>query len=488
MSIDEAEASNLRELADEVMGPDNFIAQIVWSGGRKNDSKYISVSHEYVLCYAKSVDYLVEHGIKWRKRKQGLNEIYDKYEQLRSEFGSDDSAVQRALKEWYKGLPEGSPSKAHKHYSAVDSRGIYFPDNISWPGGGGPRYEVLHPTTGKPVAIPSRGWLFGTPERMKEIIDMDLVEFGEDETKVPCYKRYLKDTEYEVPYSVLYKDGRAASKRLARLMGGKVFDNPKDEEIIAELISYVDKPDSIVMDFFSGSATTAQAVMMRNVGDNGSRRYILVQLPENLDSNLSKATKQSTKKVIQGAIDLCDELDEPHTICSIAEERICRAGDQLKAEVEQENGQMKLDEQPKQLPDIGFRVFELDTSGIDRPKPGELRLDVVNPDRSDLDIVFEMMLKWGLDLSLPVEQSEAAGYPIWSVACDELICCLAPGLTQEALEAIAALEPRRVFILDRVLNDALKLNAIQIFKHALEPKGLTGDGEGSAVEIELRTV
>ena len=140
---------------------------------------------------------------------------------------------------------------------------------------------------------------------------------------------------------------------------------------------------------------------------------------------------------------------------------------------------MKIDEEPKRLPDIGFRVFKLDDSGIEKPEPGQLVLDVVKPDRSELDIVFEMMLKWGLELTLPVEKSEAAGYPVWSVACDELVCCMSRGLTIEALEAIADMEPRRVLILDSILDDTLKLNAVRIFKHA---------GERMGCEIELRTV
>lgn len=167
------------------------------------------------------------------------------------------------------------------------------------------------------------------------------------------------------------------------------------------------------------------------------------------------------------------------TLCDIGEERIRRAGDKIKTELEETNRQLKLDEEPKRLPDIGFRVFALDESGIKRPEPGQLVLDVVKPDRTELDIVFEMMLKWGLELTLPVEKSDAAGYPIWSVACDELVCCMSRGLTIEALEAIADMEPRRVLILDSILNDTLKLNAVQIFKHA---------GERMGCEIELRTV
>ena len=481
ISIDDVEDANLREIADEVMGPDNFVAQLIWSGGRKNDSKYISVSHEYILCYAKSIQFFVDHGIKWRKKKQGIEKIYAEHERLLQQYGSDYSKIQVALRQWYKNLPDDDPAKAHAHYSSVDERGIYFPDNISWPGGGGPKYEVLHPVTGKPVAIPSRGWLFGTPERMQEIIDEGLVEFGEDETKVPCYKRYLKDTETEAPYSVIYKDGRAASKRLATLMGAKVFDNPKDEEIIAELFSYVDNNSSLILDFFSGSGTAAHAAFIRNMYDDGSRRFILVQLPEDLDARLKSASKQSSKQVINNAIALCDRLNSPHVLTTIAEERIRRAGNKIAEEVAEANKQPKLGEEPKKLPDIGFRVFKLDESGIEQSPNGQLTINLRKEGRSDLDIIFEVMLKWGYELTYPIKKVEFAGYECYSVAEGDLICCMQPGLTVDALEAIAAEQPRRVFIMDSVFegNDSLKLDALAIFKHAEEQ---------TQQKIELRTV
>ncbi len=217
----------------------------------------------------------------------------------------------------------------------------------------------------------------------------------------------------------------------------------------------------IVLDFFSGSASTAHAMFLQELGKDDRYQFILVQLPEPCDP------KRDAYK------------DGYETLCDIGEGRIRRAGDKIKTELEESNRQLKLGEGPKQLPDIGFRVFELDESGIEKPEPGQLLFDVVKPDRSDMDIVFEMMLKWGLELTLPVEKSEAAGYPIWSVACDELVCCMSRGLTIEALEAIADMEPRRVLILDSVLDDTLKLNAVQIFKHA---------GERMGCEIELRTV
>lgn len=178
------------------------------------------------------------------------------------------------------------------------------------------------------------------------------------------------------------------------------------------------------------------------------------------------------------------QLPEPTSgkysnICEAAEERIRRAGDKIAKEVEESNRQFKLGEEPKKLPDIGFRVFELDESGIQKPEDGQLLIDRVKPGRSDLDIIFEMMLKWGLELTYPVEQEEINGYPVYSVACDELICCMKPGLTVEILEAIAERLPRRVFLLDSVIDDSIKLNALQIFKRV---------EEHTQQKIDLRTV
>ena len=201
--------------------------------------------------------------------------------------------------------------------------------------------------------------------------------------------------------------------------------------------------------------------MRANHEDGGNRHFIMVQLPERCDSS-SNAFKAGYE-----------------TICEIGKERIRRAGAKIAAEVEEANRQLHLGEEPKPVPDIGFRVLKLDESGIERPKPGELLLDVVKPDRSDEDIIFEMMLKWGLELTLPIEKVDAAGYPCYSVAYGELICCLADGLNMQVLDAIADMEPRRVLMLDRILDDTTKLNAVQAFKRVEEKTG---------IEVELRTV
>lgn len=204
----------------------------------------------------------------------------------------------------------------------------------------------------------------------------------------------------------------------------------------------------------------------------------MIQLPENLEDNFRTA-KGANKKITKNAIGYLKDRGLKPSLTNLAEERLRLMGNVAKSEFDAANVQPRLCVESKQLTDIGFRVFTLDDSGIEKPEPGQLVLDVVKPDRSELDIVFEMMLKWGLELTLPVEQSDAAGYPIWSVACDELVCCMSRGLTIEALEAIADMEPRRVLILDSILDDTLKLNAVQIFKHT---------GERMGCEIELRTV
>ena len=486
ISIDENEADSLKKIADEIFGHDNFIAQIVWAGGRKNDSKYISLSHEYILCYAKSVQYLKENKIIWRERKNGLKEIYDEYNSLSAKYGDKYDRIEKEMKSWYKKLDDSDPAKRQSHYSSADKNGLYYADNISWPGGGGPRYEVLHPITKKPVTVPSRGWLFSTPERMKEVIAEGLVEFGQDETKVPCFKRYLSKTEFEVPYSVIYKDGRAASKRLKDLLGEKVFDNPKDEEIIARILSWVGtEKDSIIMDFFSGSGTTAHATFLQNMIDGGNRRFILVQIQEDLDDSLKRVTKKSAQAVIKNAINLCDQIHCDQSICTIAEERIRRAGEKIKSEIETENAQLTLDGTPKKMPDIGFRVLRVDDSNYEdrRKNVGsysqadlDFDVDIRKSDRSDLDLLFEALPKFQLPYDVRVNTSsggEFDGHTVYSVDDGRLLACFEADIPESLIRAMAAFSPRPSYALvsERSLPDsAARTNFVEIFEQSADSK------------------
>ena len=267
MSIDDGEINNLKGICNELFGEENFVAQLIWAAGRKNDSKHISISHEYILCYVKNKALITENKIIWRQKKNGLNEIYAQYEKLKKEHGEDYDLITVGLKSWYKDLADNHPSKAHKHYNQADKNGVYFAADISWPGGGGPKYPVIHPITKLPVKLPSRGWITPDPEKMAEWIANGFVHFGVDESSVPCLKKYLKDSEEQTPYSVFYQDGRASTKRLRALMGGDYFDHPKDEVVLKELIDFSADKEAIVLDFFAGSATTAHAVMDLNKED-----------------------------------------------------------------------------------------------------------------------------------------------------------------------------------------------------------------------------
>lgn len=475
-SIDENERTNLQSLLNEVFGEQNFAGEIVWKNSSKNDQAYISMQHEYMLVYVK--DKGANPG-NWTERKEGLEEIYAAFDGFHAKYGNDWKAIHRAALDWYKQFPPSSPVYGSKHYSWMDERGVYFPDNISGPNDGQYVYDVIHPITGKKCKQPGRGW-FCPQNEMERRIQEGLIHFGDDETTVPNLKTYLKNTERQSLTSLIYRDGRVASKKLAKLFGGeKVFSNPKDDEVLQRLMSAFELASGdIVLDFFSGSGTIGEAVARYNVTQGKNVHWLLVQLPENLEDNCRTA-KGANKKITKNAIDYLKNRGLKPVLTDLAEERLRLMGNEVKSESADVSRQLMFDEEPKQLPDIGFRVFTLDDSGIERPKPGQLMLEVVKPDRTELDIVFEMMLKWGLELTLPVEKSEAAGYPVWSVACDELVCCMSRGLTIEALEAIADMEPRRVLILDSILDDTLKLNAVQIFKHA---------GERMGCEIELRTV
>ncbi|MEA4942581.1 MAG: site-specific DNA-methyltransferase, partial [Oscillibacter sp.] len=405
ISIDDNEQGNLKKVCDEIFGETNFITSFIWAAGRKNDSKFASISHEYMLCYVKSLENLKANGVVWLEKKQGLDDIYTEFESLKSKYGSDYSKIQNDLRGWFKSLPDNHPAKNHSHYSCVDEKGIYFAADISWPGGGGPKYEVLHPITKKPVKIPNRGWVYPTPERMQEIIDSGKVHFGQDETSVPCIKSYLTEKEYAAPYSVFYKDGRASTKRLRGLMEADVFQNPKDEEVVQSLIEFTLTKDSIVLDFFSGSATTAHAVFLQNAKDEGNRRFILVQLPEATDEK-DNAYKAGYKN-----------------ICEIGKERIRRAGEKIKAEVEEQNAQLKIGEEPKKAPDIGFKDFKLDTSNLKKWQPDYDEFEQSLWDsvgnyvdgRSELDVVYEIMLKMGLDLTWPLETHTYGGKNVYTI-------------------------------------------------------------------------
>lgn len=448
VSCDEGEHPRLRLLMDEVFGQSNFVADMVWAAGRKNDSRLVSVSHEYIVCYARDVEYLRTKQVTWRQRKKGLDEIYAHYERLKRQHGKDYKAMIEGLRQWYRSLPDGNPSKDHKHYNNIDERGVYFAADISWPGGGGPKYEVLHPITKKPVKVPSRGWMTSDPKRMQEWINDDRVHFGGDENSVPCIKSYLKDKEQQTPYSVFYQDGRAASKRLRALMDGDLFDFPKDELVLQEIVEMLTESDDIVVDFFAGSSTTAHSVMLQNATDGGNRRFVMVQLDEK--TNEGSAAYQAGFK----------------TIPEVSRERIRRAGKSVLAEASNEKWEK----------DIGFRTLKIDTSNVadvyyapDALDKSNLDMfvDNIKPDRTPEDLLFQVMLDWGVDLALPIKKKAIQGKEVLFVDDNALAACFDAhgGIDEAFVKELATHQPLRVVFRDAGFKDsAVKINVEQIFK------------------------
>ena len=451
ISIDDAEIYNLKKICDEVFGEENYVATLVYDKNRKNDAKYFSVGHEYMLVYFKSAATIYENGTIFRATKEGIDEVKTEFERLRKLHGNDWAKVNEGLKALYASWPVDDERKSLARFTRVDEKGPYRDDgNISWPGGGGPSYDVIHPVTGKPCKVPSRGWVYPNPKRMQEEIERGRVVFGKDETTTPKIRTNLFEQDKEVMRSVCFSYAQTATQEFNKLFDNvRIFENPKNPNDIKKLVEYVtaQNDNDIILDFFSGSATTAHAVMRLNAEDGGNRRFILVQLPE-----------------------VCDEKSEAAkagyaNICEIGKERIRRAGASIGAG------------------DTGFRVFKLDSSNLKTwdaapidPQAedviGELanRMNAmihrVKPDRSDLDMVFEVMLKLGVPLDFPVTEVSVNGKTAYSVGEDcLLLVCLAPDIQPGDVEQMAEYAPAKAVISrDSFADDTAMANAWYILR------------------------
>ncbi len=418
ISIDDIEVHHLRMILDTILGPENFEATIIWEGGRKNDARRVSAGHDYVLVYARNSSVLQELDVRWRERKAGLEDVYKKADELRKQYGLDYEAASKALQAWYKNLPEGSAAKEHTHYKMIDSDGVWYGDNISSPN---PRANLTFDWKG--YAPPANGWRYNR-EAMERLDREGLLIYPVSKSQRIQYKRYLHHTETWAPASVFYKDRRAASKSLTSLMNEEVFDFPKDVDVIARLINTMASPNDLVLDFFAGSGTTGHAVMTQNAKDGGNRRFIIVQLPEPLDP----ANKD--QKV---AAEYCDKLCKSRTIAELTKERLRRASMKIK------------DGNPLFAGDLGFRVFKLDSSNIrtwdpDRDNLEQTLLDNlehIKPGRNESDILYELLLKLGLDLCVPIETSSIAGKSVQAIGSGVLLTCLAESITREEVESLA---------------------------------------------------
>lgn len=454
ISIDDNEVENLRKICDEIFGDDNLVANLIWEQGRKSMAAQVAVNHEYCLIYCKNKRYNIDYdnvtpNKNWRTLKKGLDKIYAEAERLSNLYGADIEKIEKGLAAFYKSLPDSDPAKTQSHYKRFDPcLGIYYQGDISQGTGKGGRFPIIHPKTGLPCKCPSGGWRFAE-SKLPELLRENRIAFGADETTVPCLKRFLKETEYEVFASVFYKDGRGASKRLDSLMSAKLFDYPKDEDVIKNFISLVtsyEYSNDIILDFFSGSATTAHALMQLNAEDGGNRKFIMVQLPEETEAS-SEAYKAGYKN-----------------ICEIGKERIRRAGKKIK-----EEGGLQA-----QNLDIGFRVFKCEDSFMNDVyfSPAELKqedlfsqVENIKDGTSDLSMLFGCMLDWGVQLSLPLSDFTVSGKRVYNVNDGDLVACFAEDVNEDVISAIAELSPLRVVFRDSCFKEAaFKMNLFELFK------------------------
>lgn len=417
ISIDDNEVENLRKICDEVFGEGNFIAQLVWERAYspKNDAKFVSNSHDYVLMVAKNSDEFVIGRL-------------DRTEEANARYSNPDN----------------------------DPRGIWKPSDMSVKTYNAEcDYSITTPS-GRVVEPPAgRCWRLSKKAFFERLQD-NRIWFGSDGNSVPSIKRFLTELKHEgmAPTSILfYKEvghSQEGAKEVVALFGDKgVFDGPKPVRLIERLITLANlKEDSIVLDFFSGSATTAHALMQVNAKKNKSCKYILVQLPE----LVSETKKDLGYK----------------NICEIGEERIRRAGKKIKEESPLTTADL----------DTGFRVFRLDEGNYEDVKrsPKEFKQDQldlflnnIKTDRNDLDLLFGCMLDWGVQLSLPMTQEVVDGKTIYTVNDGDLVACFAENVSEDVVKAMAEKMPLRVIFRDSCFaQDADKINIYETFKQKLD--------------------
>ncbi len=502
ISIDDHEVKNLRELCDEVFGEENFVAQLIWEGANKNDARQIGIAHEYVIVYSRS---RIDLPVGWRIAKEGTEPVFKEVERLKKKHGKDFKAASEELASWFRSM-KATTSFSLRRFRNIDERGAYKEDDPTAPGGR--HFNLMNPRTGELIPLrKNRGWGFDQ-ETFNRLVEEGRITFVTPTSVM--VRRYLHETDSVTPPSVFYQPARSASERLGKLLGQNIFDYPKDEFIIAKFLEMStgasSQPD-IILDFFSGSCTTAHAVLELNKQDGGNRKFIMVQLPEPCDEK-SEAYKAGYK-----------------TIADIGKERIRRVI-KKRSEDEPRIDTNKHESKQEQLfsdPEIsvhscpfvvqsppGFRVFKLALSNFrlwDGSQPGEdpekiakqleLHEQHIDPNATPEDLLYELLLKAGFPLTTKVEplylfdgklqneepridtnQHESKDKNIgvhscslvvpsvFSIAEGALLICLQDEITKELIKAMADADPLQVICLDSGFknNDQLKANAVQTFK------------------------
>lgn len=432
ISIDDNEIDNLTRCCSEIYGESNLVATfVVASNSAKNNSKFVSVTHEYLLCVAKNKE---ATPVGWAVAKTNSDSFIKVSQQLLKSGKSMDEIHSELL-----ALVKYPKYYEFDHYTYVDKRGPFRASDLTAPGSKA-KYDIIHPVTKKPCKTGARGWAYSESE-MQKLIDNDYILFGSTEDVMPQLKNYLFDNEKSLPKSVLFFDSQSSTKWMKAQNFG--FDFPKSIDYIKFVLSMYPQTECEILDFFSGSATTAHAVMQLNAEDGGHRKFIMVQLPEETDEK-SEAYKAGYQN-----------------ICEIGKERIRRAARKI------------VEENPEAVFDGGFRVLKCDSSNMKdvyySPTDFEMNLldmmaDNIKEDRTPEDLLFQVMLDLGVTLSSKIEQKTIAGKNVFYVEGNYLIACFDADVTEEVITEIAKQEPYYFVMRDSSMaNDSVATNFEQIF-------------------------
>ena len=388
VSIDDNESSRLRFILDEIFGEENFLANVIWNHTKqsKNDERYFSRHHNQIFVY--------------RKSGQLGSFRFDRSEKDNTNYSNPDAD------------PKGN-------WRAGDVRSPHLRETL--------KYKIRTPS-GKTISPPNNGWRW-SEESVKEKIASGEIFFSEDESRI-VRKIYLSNQDGRTAENIWLAEfagtTRQANAEINELFGETIFDTPKPTQLLCKIISLCSESDGdIVLDFFAGSGSTGHAVWEQCLSDNINRRFMLIQLPEPLDS------ENKEQKV---AADFCKKMGKPCNISELAKERLRRAAKKIKKA------------HPMFLTDIGFRVFKLDKSNIREwnPNPENLAETLLDhhehilQGRTEADIIYELLLKRGLDLCAPMESRTVAGKTVGAVGGGVLMLCLAEKIAASEVEAIAA--------------------------------------------------
>ncbi len=451
ISIEDTETANTLHLCYEVFGESNFVGTIIWKNATDNNPTNIAVEHESIHVFAKDKSRL--EGV-WRSSVSATKDVLKSVGDSLIGKHSDPEELQEAYTQWFRlNKSQLGPLDRYKY---IDFDGIYTgSQSVHNPGKEGYRYNVLHPATNKPCKQPLMGYRF-PQSTMNRLIEEGRILFGDDETKIIELKVYAEEFSDKLS-SVFELDGRTGPYDLKTLFpeGKKVFSNPKPVLLLERLVSFTTGPNDICLDLFAGSSTLAHAVIELSKREGGSRKFISIQFPEKIESD-NKDSKEAAL--------FCESLGLKPVISEVSKERIRRAGQKaLEGECH-----------PDWNRDVGFRVLKVDSSNMkniyyrpDELSQGDLleAVDNVKPDRTPEDLLFQVLVDWGVDLTLPIRRESLHGKTVFFVDDNALVACFDTDITEELVKELAKHEPLRVVFRDNgFASDAVKINVEQIFR------------------------